>query len=136
MTRTIRKRSKRLRRVLSCAYLALMWALLAAPTPGDIGGCQPARELDGPAFFDIKASLDCDRCDECGLDTLHCRRACNAQQREALDFPDGCVPLAHDGAVCIRALMYASCDDYAEFMADVAPTVPTECHFCPAQDSP
>ncbi len=30
----------------------------------------------------------------------------------------------------MRALLAASCSDYASFVDDVAPTVPTECDFC------
>jgi hypothetical protein len=43
------------------------------------------------------------------------------------------VPLVHDGEVCLRALDDAACEDYLEYMSDVAPTVPTECNFCPAE---
>jgi hypothetical protein len=41
--------------------------------------------------------------------------------------------LVHDGEVCLRALEVAACDDYALFMDDVAPSLPTECNFCPAE---
>jgi hypothetical protein len=103
-----------------------------APTVGDIGSCaQPADQLDARTFFDIKAGLDCDRCGECGLSGKLCNRAC--KEPPATAFPSGCRPLVHDGEVCLRALIHASCDDYASYVNDVAPTAPSECQFCPAR---
>jgi hypothetical protein len=49
------------------------------------------------------------------------------------DFPEGCAPLVHDGEVCLRALHFASCDAYRGYVDDAAPTVPTECDFCPGE---
>jgi hypothetical protein len=100
------------------------------PTIGDIGSCaQPADQLDAPTFFFIKAGVDCDRCGECGLRTKLCESACTAPTRAS--FPAGCRPLVHDGEVCLRALIHASCDDYAAYVNDGAPTAPSECQFCP-----
>ena len=122
--------NERLRR----AGLALTVLLFcAAPTPGDVGGCgQQAAELDPETFFATKDSIDCDRCRECGLDGNACTRACDADLTES-EFPEGCVPLVHDGEVCLRALLYASCDDYASYVRDGAPETPTECNFCPVR---
>ncbi len=106
--------------------------LCAAPVPGDIGSCaQPVQRLDARLFFDAKKSVDCRRCTECGLATAACGAACDDAASPPTSFPDGCVPLVHDGEVCLRALLYASCDDYAGYMDDRSPQVPTECDFCP-----
>ena len=114
--------------------LALLCLLLfcAAPTPGDVGGCgQEAVELDPAQFFGLKASIDCDRCGECGIDSENCRTACSRTEVASQDFPSDCLPLVHDGEVCLRALTEASCSDYSDYMSDRAPRVPTECDFCP-----
>jgi hypothetical protein len=114
------------------ALAVLAFVFCTAPTPGDIGGCgQRPQELDPQIFFLSKASIDCQRCDECGLDTKSCQTACNNPDSYPMTFPDRCLPLVHDGEVCLRALLNASCGDYAEYMSDQAPTVPTECNFCP-----
>jgi hypothetical protein len=103
-----------------------------APVPGDIGSCaQPVQRLDAQRFFDAKKSVDCRRCDECSIATASCSDACDRSVEVPTSFPEGCVPLVHDGEVCLRALLYASCDDYAGYMDDTAPQVPTECNFCP-----
>jgi hypothetical protein len=47
------------------------------------------------------------------------------------EFDEGCIPLVHDGEVCLRALLAASCQDFSEFVRDLEPTAPTECVFCP-----
>ena len=108
--------------------LSLLFCM--APTPGDVGGCgQKPAELDPEIFFSSKANVDCARCRECGLSSASCKNACTAPT--ATQFPDRCVPLVHDGEVCLRALQYASCDDYAAYMSDSSPSVPTECNFCP-----
>lgn len=116
------------------SLLALITLLLfcAAPTPGDIGGCgQEAVELDAEQFFGIKAGIDCDRCRECGIDSESCQTACSGSEIAGQDFPSDCLPLVHDGEVCLRALSQAACGDYVEYMSDAAPRVPTECDFCP-----
>ncbi len=112
------------------AGLALGAAVCMAPTPGDIGGCgQEAQDLDAPAFFLSLQSIQCDRCQECRIRTAVCEAACSgADVPEA--FPEGCFPLVHDGTVCLRAMIQASCEDHREFAAD-PPSVPTECNFCP-----
>jgi hypothetical protein len=109
----------------------LLVALCLAPTPGDTGGCQPARQLDEQAFFESKRLLDCERCLECRLDSKRCNKSCDDEETSAQRFPEGCLPLTHDGAVCLRALEVASCGDYSEFMADRNASLPTECNFCP-----
>lgn len=112
------------------AGLALLFC--TAPTPGDVGGCgQRATELDPGTFFASKARLDCQRCEECHLGTASCASVCNFPDSYPSQFPDQCVPLVHDGEVCLRALLYASCGDYAGYMSDQSPSVPTECDFCP-----
>ncbi len=122
-----------------------MWVLLGlltalfctAPVPGDIGGCgQTAQDLDAPTFFASKKAIDCSRCDECKIDSNSCRSACDTSQKVQTSFPEYCYPLVHDGEVCLRALMAASCNDYARFMDESAPSVPTECDFCPSGKGP
>ena len=113
------------------ALLALVFC--AAPTPGDVGGCgQPAAELDPEVFFATKDSIDCDQCGTCGLGTGACARACGEVLSQST-FPEGCLPLVHDGEVCLRALLYATCDDYETYMRDTAAQTPTECNFCPVR---
>jgi len=116
---------------LTLAVLAFVFC--TAPTPGDVGGCgQRPQELDPGVFFASKASIDCQRCGECGLDTKACSAACaDDPQTYPQAFPERCLPLVHDGEVCLRALLYASCGDYAGYMSDSSPSVPTECNFCP-----
>ena len=110
--------------------------LLLAPTAGDIGSCgQDVVELDPVAFFSEKAFIDCAHCGKCGLETAACQRACDGEL-EGQSFDEDCFPLVHDGEVCLNALRAASCDDYATYVDDLAPAVPTECNFCPARDEP
>lgn len=114
---------------------ALLISLLCmAPTAGNIGSCgQEAVALDPSKFFANKQFTDCSRCTECAIFTGVCERAC---QDVAVvgEFPDGCLPLVHDGEVCLDALDVASCDDYATYMADEGATIPTECDFCPLDE--
>jgi hypothetical protein len=92
----------------------LVFLFCTAPTPGDVGGCgQKPADLDPGVFFGSKEAIDCQRCSECGLRSGACTNACNAPDTYPNAFPDRCVPLVHDGEVCLRALQYASCDDYA-----------------------
>jgi hypothetical protein len=106
-----------------------------APTPGDIGGCgQEAKELDAPIFFATKKHVDCERCRDCELFTQSCAAACDGSEQPPDAFPEGCVPVVQDGFACLRALSHASCDDYTEYMDDRAPSVPTECNFCPTRE--
>lgn len=126
-------------RVLPMARVKLLWAvgmllLLTAPTPGDVGGCGQARQvLDVEAFFESKQGIDCERCDECRLRTERCVSACSTSPIET-EFPEGCVPLVHDGEVCLRRLLDASCDEYAGYMDDGDAKAPTECNFCPPRE--
>ncbi|MEI9939741.1 MAG: hypothetical protein WDO69_21175 [Pseudomonadota bacterium] len=113
-------------------FFALVLAFCCAPTPGDVGGCgQRPAELDPGTFFASKANIDCQRCQECSLTSASCANACNVPESYPSAFPDNCVPLVHDGEVCLRALLHAGCDDYASYMSDSSPNVPTECNFCP-----
>ena len=115
------------------AFVAVFF--LAAPTAGDIGGCgQTASDLDAAKFFDAKQTVDCQRCNDCGLASEACLTACGPTL--PLAFPYGCYPLVHDGEVCLDALEAASCADYQSYMADDGATIPTECDFCPPREAP
>jgi hypothetical protein len=115
------------------AALAIAVLLLcAAPTPGDIGSCgQPVQELDAETFFSAKAYFDCRRCNDCRLVSKACTAACDPDTVLWREFDEGCLPLVHDGEVCLRALRDASCEDYGTFVRDSEPETPTECNFCP-----
>jgi hypothetical protein len=111
-------------------------AFCAAPVPGDVGGCgQEAQELDPETFFWSLQHYQCERCRDCELSTRACQRACDDELGQS-EFPEGCLPLVHDGEVCLRALQNGSCDEYGEYMSDTSPTIPTECDFCPAGGTP
>lgn len=115
---------------LGLALIVLLFCM--APTPGDIGGCGQSPDLlDAPTFFANKKLIDCSRCDECGFDESACSKACTDEYPIATAFPKDCYPLVHDGEVCLRALRHASCDDYASYVDDFAPSTPSECNFCP-----
>ncbi len=138
MTSRNRENAPKIRRFFRERRAQIALALMAfvfctAPTPGDLGGCgQKPQELDPGVFFGSKASIDCQRCGECGLTTKACAAACADDPASYPEtFPDRCLPLVHDGEVCLRALQYASCGDYTSYMSDSSPTVPTECNFCP-----
>lgn len=121
---------RRERRKIAAASLALLFC--TAPVAGDVGGCgQKPAELDAEIFFASKANIDCARCRECGLSGTACTNACQFPERYPQAFPPQCLPLVHDGEVCLRALQYASCGDYGAYMSDTSPSVPTECNFCP-----
>jgi hypothetical protein len=110
---------------------ALAIALCTAPTVGDVGGCGvQASDLSADSFAAQRKQLDCQRCTDCALSTNACRVACDPKARNDVGWPATCHPLEHDGDVCLRALRAASCSDYASFVDDTAPTVPTECDFC------
>lgn len=114
--------------------LLVLLGFVAAPTPGDIGGCgQQAQQLDARIFYASKDKIDCDRCTDCGLYTSICKTACDPNAELPESFPEGCYPLVHDGEVCIHALNNASCEEYGGFMSDDPQTrdTPTECNFCP-----
>lgn len=119
---------------LILGFVAL--AFCTAPTPGDVGGCaQEAQELDARTFFWSLQDSQCEKCRECGISTASCERACGDVLLQST-FPENCVPLVHDGEVCLRALQQASCSDSREYLSDVEPSIPTECNFCPAGDAP
>ena len=123
----------RRRELAFAAVLALLFG--AAPTVGDVGACgRKATLLDESTFAARRKALDCQRCTACGLDTQTCANACDATKPSDVGWPKTCLPLDHDGVVCIDALEAASCNDYASFVSDLAPTVPSECDFC--QDIP
>jgi hypothetical protein len=105
----------------------------AAPTAGDIGSCnQPDQALDPKPFFAEKKVIDCEQCQACGLVfTKACKAACSKNPPSPDTFPDDCLPLVHDGEVCIDALEAASCASYSHFVADQGATTPSECDFCP-----
>jgi hypothetical protein len=111
------------------AALALVFG--AAPTVGDVGSCgSVASDLDPGQFAGDRKKVDCQRCSACGLTTMTCQNACDPNAPSPTGWPSTCHPLVHDGEVCVRALLASSCRDYAAFVDDVAPTVPTECDFC------
>ena len=117
-----------------CLLGLLSLLFCAAPVPGDVGGCgQSPDQLDPQVFFATKRDIDCRKCQQCGFPTLACQEACSEQAVVPADFPEGCVPLVHDGEVCLRALHFAACDAYRSYIDDGAPSVPTECNFCPAE---
>ena len=119
---------------LAVSFIAL--AFCAAPVPGDVGGCgQEAHELDRETFFWSLQSIECEHCRECELRTDACERACGNVLVQS-EFPGNCAPLVHDGEVCLRALGDGSCNDYRDYMSDSAPTIPTECNFCPPGGPP
>ena len=118
--------------VFRLAFLVLFFT--AAPTVGDIGSCgQAPDEMDPVKFFSAKETLDCEKCLECDLFSEACKRACEPALDQE-DFPRGCRPLVHDGEVCLDALDTSGCSDYRLYMSDTAPTIPTECNFCPPCD--
>jgi hypothetical protein len=119
-------------------WLLLLGLACLAPTPGDIGGCgERVRDLDPDAFFAARAELDCHACQKCGLSTERCRDACEpGADAAAPRFPDDCLPLAHDGEVCLRALRASDCEQYERYVRDALPEEPSECHFCPPRATP
>jgi hypothetical protein len=118
--------------VVTAAMLGGVGAL-----PGDIGGCgQGGDALEARQFFARKRAIECQRCAACGLESEACEGACEAESATTESFPEGCVPLVHDGEVCLRALESARCRSFATFVADQAPRMPTECDFCPPSAAP
>ncbi|HVH48099.1 MAG TPA: hypothetical protein VM925_37455 [Labilithrix sp.] len=111
--------------------VAVLGVLSMAPTAGDIGGCgAEVKLLDATEFAVARKEQDCERCRECGISTARCTRACDATKATETNIPPSCQPLAHDGDVCLRALGAASCEAYATYVDDVAPSTPSECEFC------
>ena len=118
------------RRTLSSAVVVL-GVLLMAPTPGDTGACgRTATELEHDRYTNARKVEDCQRCQECGLDTARCQRACDPKALPEIVLPPTCRPLYRDGEVCLRALGAASCDTFATYVDDDAPANPSECDFC------
>jgi hypothetical protein len=112
----------------------MLVCLCLAPVPGDVGSCaQPAVDLAPERFFGAKRSLDCIRCEECAIGSSTCVNACDRALPTQDAFPEGCFPVVHDGEVCLRKLLDAECGDYARYMRDENPVVPTECNFCPRE---
>jgi hypothetical protein len=110
---------------------ALLGALTAAPTAGDIGGCgRDAELLDVDVFARARKEEDCRRCNDCGIGSDRCRRSCDDKELPVIEIPQTCKPLRRDGEVCLRALRAASCDDYEGYARDEAPSTPSECQFC------
>lgn len=111
--------------------IALLGLLLMAPTVGDTGGCgRTATELDHDRYANARKLEDCQRCQECGLDTARCLRACDPRALPEIALPPTCRPLYHDGEVCLRAVDAASCGTFATYVDDASPANPTECDFC------
>jgi hypothetical protein len=118
---------------LAIAFVATLGCMAAVP--GDIGGCgQDADELDPVGFFASKKRIDCEQCRRCGLVSATCLLACDEEQPLPEEFPPGCVPLVHDGEVCLNALHAATCRAYEQFIVDEGSQVPTECDFCPGRE--
>lgn len=123
-------------RSLNLVLAVVVLVFCAGPVPGDVGGCgQEAQELDPETFFWTKQDIDCERCGDCGLATRACKRACGDELVQS-ELPEGCVPLVHDGEVCLRALLDGSCTDYEGYMSDNSASAPTECNFCPVMEGP
>jgi hypothetical protein len=119
---------------LALGFIAL--AFCAAPVPGDVGGCgQAAKQLDPEAFFWNLQDRECQQCRACDVTTSACERACGTTLVQS-EFPKDCVPLVHDGEVCLRAIEQSGCSDVRDFMSDSSPSIPTECNFCPAGGQP
>lgn len=114
-------------------FLAVLGVLSAAPTVGDVGGCnEQADPLAPDKFFAARLESECMQCRACELETVPgCKRACDPRTKVPTTFPEGCRPLVHDGEVCLRAIEALSCDAFADVVAS-SPVVPTECDFCPA----
>ena len=124
----------RSRTVAATSLVALIFGVGA--TVGDIGSCgQSPEDLDAATFASARKTVDCERCTECALTTERCVAACSdAGPTET--FPPNCAPLYQDGVVCLRALLNASCSDYAQYVDDTERLVPTECQFCLGEAGP
>lgn len=117
--------------------IGVLAVLCMAPTAGDVGGCgSEIAALDPLAFALARKDKDCERCNECGITTERCRRACDPATPAETSLPSTCKPLRHDGEVCLRALHAASCDAYSGYVDDHAPATPNECEFCKVPPPP
>jgi hypothetical protein len=111
--------------------VVVLGLLCMAPTAGDIGGCgTEAKSLDPEGYAYARKRMDCQRCQECGINTARCQRSCDPNAAPDTAIPSTCQPLYHDGEVCIRVLSSASCSTYASYVDDLAPSTPSECEFC------
>jgi hypothetical protein len=112
-------------------FVLALAAVCAAPTPGNIGGCgQHPDVLDADTFFELKRERDCQKCGECHFTSDYCSTVCSADY-QAPTLPEGCVPLVHDGEVCLDALEAAGCGEYEQYTRDQDRLLPSECQFCP-----
>ncbi len=119
-----------MRRALTLVTAAL-GVLLMAPTVGDTGGCgRTVSELDHDRYENARKIEDCQRCQECGVESERCLRACDPKALPEIILPDTCRPLYHDGEVCLRAVAAVSCSTFATYVDDFAPASPGECNFC------
>ncbi len=115
---------------------ALLLVMCMAPSAGNIGSCgQEAEPLDAYKFFLKKQELDCQACQDCVLLTEACLAACTEPVPTDVSFPEDCLPLVHDGEVCLDALSASGCADYSAFMASEGAIMPTECDFCPVTET-
>jgi hypothetical protein len=120
---------------LAAAVLVLVGGLGAVP--GDVGGCGAGdEELDPPRFYAQVRAAECQQCQRCAIESSTCLEACAASEPVPEEFPEGCVPLVHDGWVCLRALQSASCRAFAEYVDERDARMPTECDFCPEEARP
>lgn len=125
------------RGALPTLVVAVLGVLSLAPTAGDVGGCgSEASLLDVAAFSRARKQEDCEHCTTCGLTTSRCVRACDPKAPSDVALPATCRPLLHDGEVCIRAIHAGSCTDWAKWVDETAPTIPSECEFCRVTDPP
>lgn len=111
--------------------VVVLAGLCMAPTVGDVGGCgREATPLEDADFAYARKSEDCARCEDCGIETERCARACDPAKLPDVALPPTCKPVRHDGEVCLRALHAASCETFATYVDDLAPKTPSECDFC------
>ena len=84
---------------LALRLVAACLAVLAmAPTPGDVGGCGAAPALlDATSYEATRKRQDCERCEECGVTTARCARACDPKAPSDIVIPSACAPLLRDG---------------------------------------
>jgi hypothetical protein len=117
--------------------IVVLGALSLAPSVGDVGACgKTATELSADSYAYARKNMDCSRCNDCGITTQHCQRACDASAKPDVSIPPTCKPLLHDGEVCLRALQAASCSDYEAFVKDDGASTPSECDFCQVPANP
>ncbi|HTQ06554.1 MAG TPA: hypothetical protein VMI54_21995 [Polyangiaceae bacterium] len=112
-------------------FVLMLGFVCSAPTPGDVGGCgQHPDPLDSDTFFELKRERDCEKCGECHFTTDYCTAVCSPDY-SLPTLPEGCVPLVHDGEVCLDALAATGCGQYEKYTRDQDRLAPSECQFCP-----